>query len=226
MNALSKSLLIVGCVALLAFAGQVAATPISEASYLTVEQPLDVGGTVLQPGVYVIKVVPSDSNRNFLQVTSEDGKSIIATVLSVPHALPATEEMVDTKYVFYPATSSEPRALRTWYAPDSTSEGGHDIVYPERRAMELASVAKAPVVAFKGESPGTSVSEARLETVTPERTIAEYVDRAPVQTASQETSARNDEQEMPRTAGSTPLLALLGLASLGGALAFRGIRSA
>jgi hypothetical protein len=82
---------------------------IPEGSFLRAEESVDVGGTILEPGVYVIRVLPEIGNRNLLQVTNEDGSKIYATVLSIPHALPAEREQGNTAYVFYPAIEGSPR---------------------------------------------------------------------------------------------------------------------
>ena len=196
------------------------ATPIPEVSYLPVEEPLDVGGTILEPGVYVIRVLPSDSNRNLLQITNEDRTIIFATVLSVPHALPASDEMRDTKFVFFPASNGAPRALRTWFNGETTSDGGHDIVYPERRAMQIAAVVKEPVVAYKNETVTEELKTTPLEIVTPEQAIATYVEPAP-----QKVAGMSEGAGMPRTAGSGPLLSALGLLALVVAASLRVFRA-
>ncbi|MBI2214738.1 MAG: hypothetical protein HYU52_13920 [Acidobacteria bacterium] len=226
MNALSKCLLACAFAVILAAAtGTVSVAQIPEVSYLPVEEPLDVGGTILEPGVYVIRVLPSFSNRNLLQITNEDRTKIFATVLSIPHALPASEEMKDTKFIFYTASDGSSKALRTWFAPDSTSNGGHDIVYPEARAMQLAEVSNESVVAYKGEPASNELESAPLEVVTPDQKIAEYTERTPAQHDTQMAAMDADDRELPRTAGRAPLLALVGILALGAAVAFRALRS-
>lgn len=189
-----------------------------------VGEPLDVGGTILQPGVYSIKVVPI-STRNFVQVTSADGKEVLATVLTVPHAVsPTAEPTEDTMFVYYPAAANMPRALRTWYAPNSTSGGGHDIVYPEERAKQLASLANTNVVTYRGPD----VKTAELQVVTPKATIEPYVKPAPVVVPPPAPVVKIKEartEELPRTASNMPLFALGGLLALGAAVGLRFARS-
>src|SRR5687767_5106883 len=134
-----------------------------EASILPVNEPLDVGGTILQPGTYVIKVLRSTTDRNKVQITSESGDKIFATVLTVPHTLEPGEEIPNTTFVFFPAGERSPRALRTWFAPDpEASGGGHDIVYEESRARQLARIANASVTAY----PSTAAADLDTATVT------------------------------------------------------------
>lgn len=186
----------------------------SEFSIMTITEPLDVGGTILQPGTYRIKVVPLQTNRNMLQVKSVDRSELYVTVLSINH--PRLEGRPETEYVYYPAASGLPMALRTWYPADKGS-GGHDIVYPGDRAAELAARVKEPVPAYRAAGP---VTEEQLKTVevapmrwneTPALATSP-VAPPPVKVA---------ENKLPATASSFPLLAGLGLLALGGAASLR-----
>ena len=194
---------------------------IPETSFLHVTEPLDVGGTLLQPGTYVIRVLPSYSNRNLLQVTNEDRTKIFATVLSIPHAYTADREGQNTEYVLYPAVEGTARALRTWYAVDSTSKGGHDIVYPERRAMELAPLVKEPVYAYKGEDKVEELKVAPVVVVvTPAKEVVAYVEPAPKPVLVAEAT------ELPVTASRIPLFATIGLLLVVVAFGIRAMRVA
>ena len=215
-------------IALVAVFGAVSASdvtaqaPAAEASYLTVDEPLDFGGTILAPGKYVIKVLPLIANRNMLQVTNEDQSKVFATALSIQHAIPAGTEQEHTAFVYYPAVADSPRALRTWFAADSTSHGGHDIVYPERRALQLAEVVKEPVVAYKDEVAIEELKSAQLEVVTPEKKVVAYVEPVVEEKPAMVAEAR----ELPKTASRVPLFALLGLLMLGAAVGLRAFRVA
>lgn len=187
-----------------------------ESSVLPVTEPLDVGGTILQPGQYLIRVLPSNTDRNKVQVTSMDGMTVYATALTVPHPLEPNEEVPNTTFIFFPATSEHPRALRTWFAPNpEASLGGHDFVYEEDRARLLADLADTRVVTFRTTE--TEVvdltDDTELFVITPEARIVTYVP-PPMTSALQ----------MPATASRTPLIALLGLLSLVGAAVIRFTR--
>ena len=210
MKSISKFLAVSAFALLIAVPAAFAQTP--EVSTLPVDEPLDVGGTILQPGVYTIRVVPTQGDRNRVQITSPDLATIYATVLTVPHDLEPNEEVPATRLVFYPAGEGQPRALRTWFPPNSAMEAGHDIVYEESRAKQLARLANAPVVSYKGEI----VDNTELHTIAP--------DPEPVMPEPQ-VSASQTPMEMPETAGNLPLIALLGLASIATALVVRMARS-
>lgn len=193
----------------------------TESSVLRLTEPLDVGGTVLQPGVYVIKILPNSPNRNLLRVTNEDGSEVFATVLSIPHSLDTTQDPADSSFVYYPAVAGTPRALRTWFASDSTSGGGHDIVYPRPRAMELAAAVEAPVVAYADEAEPEELETAELVVVTPEQEVTPY--HAPSPAPKPVMVA--EMSELPATASRVPLFGSLGLLLIGLAMGIRTLRT-
>jgi len=198
---------------------------IPEYSAFDLNEPTWVGDTLLQPGQYLIRVLPGFSNRNRVQVTSLDRQTIYTTVLTVPHAMGPNEEMPNTMFVYYPAFEGQPRALRTWFAPDPVSGGGHDIVYDEDRAKLLARAAKAPVVIYRGEVDTTAQTEPDYYVVTPDERVETYVVPAPrTVTVVEERPVRVETRTaLPQTAGNTSLLALLGLLAVAGALVFRAV---
>ncbi|HYI13667.1 MAG TPA: hypothetical protein VEK57_31795 [Thermoanaerobaculia bacterium] len=203
-------LLLTSAFALLLMVPAFAQTP--EVSTLPVDEPLDVGGTILQPGVYTIRVVPTLGDRNRVQITSPDLSTIYATLLTVPHDLEPNEEIPNTRLVFFPAGEGQPRALRTWFPPNTAMNAGHDIVYEASRASQLARLASAPVVTYRGEL----ADNTELQVVTPAETFEPYRAPAPAMTSA--------AVEMPNTAGKVPLLALFGLLSLAAAAVVRFAR--
>jgi hypothetical protein len=220
---------------LMAAPAAVAQTP--EVSTFPVTEPIDVGGTIIQPGTYAIRVVQSFSNRNMVQVTSPDLQTVYATVLTVPHQLPRGQRPDNTTFVFYPPQDGQPRALRTWFAQDSSaSQGGHDIVYDERRARQLARLSDAPVVYYPPDTTVAEYEQRELSIITPQERVETYVYTppapivtpapapAPAPMASSVQVAEARPISMPRTASGLPLLALLGLVSILGAVAIRMTR--
>jgi hypothetical protein len=186
-----------------------------ENSTFTVTEPLDVGGFTLQPGTYLIKVVMLASDRNSIQVTNVEQTKVFANVLSTPHPIRADEVVPSSRYIYYTTAPGQPKALRTWFARDT--EKGQDIIYPKRRAMELAAAAKEPVIAIPDEVKEAEYKSVPIAVVTPDLQVKPYAEPAsPVVVAE----ARPLKQ-LPATASHVPLFAALGLLSLGGALGLR-----
>jgi hypothetical protein len=168
-------------------------------------------------------------------------KKVFATVLTVPHQLKPGEDIKNTTFIYYPASEGMPAALRTWYAPHpDASGGGHDIVYEQSRAKQLARASHSSVVAYEGEQ--ADLNTVPLSVVTPEATVETYTLPTPSMTSSTTSTttettvttppasdpvqtAETQPMDMPRTASNVPLLALLGLASIGAAAAIRFSRS-
>jgi hypothetical protein len=186
-----------------------------ENSTFTVTEPVDVGSFTLQPGTYLIKVVTLESNRNMIQVTNEDQTNVFASVLATPHKLAANEAAPTSRYVYYATEPGQRKALRTWFARDTTN--GQDIVYSQKRAMEIAVVAKAPVIAIPDDVKETEYKSATLTVVTPQQEVRPYEQPAPVAMIAEAPPAR----KLPATASTVPLYAALGLLCVGGAVGAR-----
>jgi len=192
-------------------------------STFTVTEPVDVGTFTLPPGTYLIKVVLLEANRNMIQVTNVEQTKVFASVLATPHQIRADEEIPATRYVYYATAAGQPKALRTWFPRDTSN--GQDIIYPQKRAMELAAAAKEPVIAIPDEVKEAEYKSAPITIVTPEQQVKPYeqpvvvVQKAPEPAPIAVAEAR--PVELPRTASHVPLFAALGLLSLGGALGLR-----
>lgn len=216
------------CILAIAFAiPQEAAAQAPEYSTWVVNEPTLVGETLIQPGTYRISLAPSANDRNLVRIMSADGQETITTVLTVPHYLEPGETMPTTMFAFYPAADGQPRALRTWFAGNPASGIGHDIVYDEERATMLARRVDGDVVTYRGTVAESDLDETDLYVVTPESRVETYtVPQTRVTTVEtrQEPMIAESRSELPATAGRTPLLALLGLVALAGALALRAAR--
>ena len=209
------------------------AQPSPEMTTWTINEPTQVGDVVLQPGTYRLKVTPTPTTRSLVRVMSEDGQTLYTTAVTVPHKMEENEELTaNATFIYYPAVEGQPRALRTWFAPSTST--GHDFVYEEDMAARLARANQAPVVSYRGEVAEADLGTTELHVVTPEARVETYT-TTPALTESTTTTIRTEEQpvavaeartdmdrtELPATAGNTPLLALLGFASYVGAFAIR-----
>lgn len=218
MKTLIRGLALGTLVALLGIASAPAATAQSdrENSTFTVTEPTDVGGFTLQPGTYLIKVVMLSSNRNTIQVTNVEQTKVFANVLATPHVIAAGEVAPASRFIYYAATPGQPRALRTWFARETTN--GQDIIYPKRRALEIAVAAKEPVIAIPDEVKEAEYVSAPIVVVTPEKVVKPYEAPAPAVVAE-----ARPREELPRTASDVPLWAGIGLLSLAGAFGLRAL---
>jgi hypothetical protein len=134
-----------------------------------------------------------------------DGIKVIATVLAINNwrLRPTGKTVVN----FAERTGDNPEAVKAWFYPGDNF--GQEFVYPRHRAIELAVATKEPVPAIAEETPPAELKTAPIVAVTPEQKevpVAEAIETTPL--VAQNTS-------LPKTAGLVPLIALIGLASLG-----------
>jgi len=104
---------------------------------VTFSGAVEVPGTVLQPGRYIMKLVDSPSDRHIVQFSNERENHVFATIL----AIPAWRENPSdhTVFTFYETPAGQPQAMRTWYYPGDNT--GQEFVYPkDRLAVLLAGV--------------------------------------------------------------------------------------
>lgn len=161
-----------------------------------------VGAQVLPAGTYVFKIFDSLSDRHIVQIFSEDGTHLFTTILAIPnYRLQTTDKTVIT---FRERPAGQPEALKAWFYPGRN--WGEEFVYAKSRAVELAKVVNEPVLATPIDltnAPIEALKTAPVEAVKPTGEtveLAEVVQPPPV---------------LPQTASPLPLIALMGLLSLG-----------
>ena len=203
-------------------------------------QPVEVPGAVLQPGKYVMKLVDSQSDRHVVQFTNERQNHVYATTIAVP----AYRQQVTGRTVitFYEAAAGQPEPIRNWYYPGDNF--GQEFVYSKDHLREIAAVRPAPPALdtrSEVQSPVTTaepVSEGESAPVAaPIETQAQtnVESNAPVEIA-QATPPKAEEPaaaptqtppaptELPKTSGNFAGVAMMGLVSLGSAVAARKLR--
>jgi len=176
---------------------------------LTVNEPIQVPGKVLVPGVYVVKLLDSPSDRHIVQIFNADETAIQTTILAIPnYRLRPTGKTV---FSFWEMPPGQPKALRAWFYPGDNF--GQEFAYPKVKATEIAAVSHAAVPTTEAEKPAEMVL-APLETVAPPVAEAPPAE-APVELA-QVTPAPKIElpAELPKTASPYPLIGLAGVSAI------------
>ena len=183
---------------------------------VTFNVPVEIPGIsaqVLPAGTYVFKLMDSPSDRHIVQIFSSDESHHYANILAIPNwRLRPTDKTVMT---FSERKAGEPQAIRAWFYPGDNF--GQEFVYPKKQAVELARVTNVPVLYIPDEIAAFIVEPVKVATapavvalvrapvmaVEPagqDIPLAQVVETPPVQTAS----------VLPKTAGSLPLLVLMG----------------
>lgn len=182
---------------------------------LTFSQPVEIPGHVLPAGTYTFQLADTMGDRHIVQVFDATGTRIIATVIAIPdHRMTATDKTVIT---FGEVPVGSPEVIRAWYYPGNKI--GNSFVYPRKRALELAQALRDAVPAITVDAiDADALKMAPIVTVAPdaqEKPVA--VVMAPSQT-TRATEPADESGTLPQTAGTLPLIALLGVGLIGAAL--------
>jgi hypothetical protein len=108
---------------------------------ITLDQPTEVPGIVLQPGRYVLKLVDSTSTRHIVEIMNEKMDHLYA--LTFTTAATKVQQKGKTVLTFYEGTQGRPQALRRWFWPGDLN--GQEFLYPKNQAGEIAARTKENV---------------------------------------------------------------------------------
>jgi hypothetical protein len=216
---------------------------------LTVNEPIQVPGKVLQPGKYVMRLLDSPSNRHIVQIFNEREDQLQTTILAIPNY--RLQPTGNTEFQWWEVPAGQPRAMRAWFYPGDNF--GQEFAYPKTAAVQIATANNANVPTTFAENEA-ELSTARVGTVDNAGTEME-LDRqtysrqeaaaapAPTPAPQEETVVaqnRATPQEMapatpapapaedmgsrlPETATPFPLFGLAGFAALGASVAVRAL---
>jgi thiol:disulfide interchange protein len=185
----------------------------------------------------------SPADRHIVQIYDADGTHLITTVLAInDYRLKPTG---DTVIKFSERPGDSPEALRAWFYPGDNF--GQEFVYPKDRAIQLAQTNKSdvpsvgaatlddssmqttPIAAVTPEQKEVDVTSAFQTTASTEPVATPAPAAAPVTPAPAaeatpapvQTAPVTETNELPQTASSMPLIALLGGLALSLALALK-----
>jgi hypothetical protein len=212
------------------------ADPWNKKTILTINQPLQIPGTVLQPGKYVVKLADSASNRHIVQVYNEGESKLMATILAVPNS--RLKPTGATEFSFWETPTGTPPALRSWFYPGDNF--GQEFAYPKREAAALSAAVKEQVRSISDEEQASlsvtpppadkqaSDRPAQIAEARPPASPAPVAAAKPARPAAESQVPAPGElakaAQLPKTASPFPLIALGGLLSLGAGFGIRTLR--
>ena len=188
---------------------------------MTFTEPVEIPGQILPAGTYVFKLIDSQTDRNVVEIFTQDQKQLVATVYAVPAYRLDPTSTTDVK--FEERAAGSPEALHTWFYPGENY--GLQFVYKkseqqyaERSAPPAPPVATAAVAPTPGPEPAP-VTVATNDTNSSDgagvsRGTFMIGEEAPAPPA-----APAMPQTLPQTAGNFALIPLLGLLLLSAGLA-------
>ena len=222
---IAKLIMFTGLGALIGTAPRALADEWDQKTIFTFSGPVEVPGQVLTAGTYVFKLADSQSDRNIVQVYNKDETQLYGTFLTIPdqRLRPAGKAII----TFDERPVGSPEAVRAWFYPGELY--GHDFVYPKPKAVALAKANKTAVPSMPAElaanttKPTTALSEphvvemrqAPLKAQTATEEDVEIVDVFAAEVPVQPVESAPAATSLPSTASSLPLIAFMGLLSLG-----------
>jgi hypothetical protein len=197
---------------------------------VTFSQAVEVPGKILPAGTYTFVLLDSPSDRHIVQIFNADGTQLVTTVLAInDYRLKPTG---DTVMKFSERPGDAPDALRAWFYPGNSF--GQEFVYPKARAIQLAQTAQISVPAVGVETLDETVikttpivaetpdqKEVEVATVIQTAPPAATVATTPEPVATPAPVAVKENEELPQTASSMPLIAVLGGLSISIALGLK-----
>ena len=130
MNTKLTTLGLAGLFALTSFVAQpVRADEWNKKTEFQFSAPVQIPGKTLEAGKYVFQLADSDSDRNIVQIFSEDSnghENLVATLMAIPDYTERTPDKPTVRFDERP--SGSPEAIDSWFYPGENT--GWEFVYP------------------------------------------------------------------------------------------------
>jgi len=178
---------------------------------ITFSQPVEIPGQVLPAGTYMFKIANSPTDRHIVEIYNADGSQIIATVLAINDW--RIKPTGDTVVKFAERSGDNPEAVKAWFYPGDNF--GQEFVYPRKRALELAAASKEPIPMMDVDTMPADLTAGPIMAMTPEQKEVPVAEAIAVTQPVTQDPTPLVAQTLPKTASLVPLIALLGLGSLG-----------
>lgn len=193
---------------------------------LTINAPMQVTDTYLEPGSYVFKLLGSQSNRHIVQIYNADQTHLIATILAIPdYRVQVTGK---SQFRMWETPAGYVAALRDWYWPGDSF--GQQFPYPKNlRQIETAQVTPPPPPPAPQAEPAPQPQPEAQAEVPPPAVEAQNNPPAPPPAAEQPAPAPAPQPApatLPQTASPYPLIGFIGTLLLGIGGLLRQTRSA
>ena len=243
MNTYLKTLAIAAVVGLGSM-GTAVADQWDKKTTITIDEPMQLPTTTLQPGTYVIRLLgTSGSDRHTVQFFDKDEKRIITTIEAIPNE--RVRPTGKSVFAFWETPAGQPKALRAWFYPGDNF--GQEFAYPKDEAARISAANNNVTVPEKSADvtaqndtavvPSTPAAEPAPAPVAaaepapvaePAPAPVEVAAAQPPPPAAVDTSSDAQRVDstpapaaLPQTASNTPLFALIGMLSMVAALALK-----
>jgi hypothetical protein len=224
----------------LGLASAARAQPSDYRTYFTFSTPVTLPGVTLPAGRYLFRLADPDSSRKVISVLSEDGKTQLAMLHTIPNQL--SKAPTDPEVRFLEISGNMPPPIKGWWYPGKSI--GYEFIYPRAQALQLAKVTSQPVLTTSVETKDVATADlSRIDGSGVPAAVTVEEAPAPVQasgraqrgevaqapgsaTAAAAQDPRADERarstartQLPQTASSMPYVLLFGLLALSAGVA-------
>ena len=203
-------------------------------TYFTFSTPVTLPGVTLPAGRYLFRLADPNSSRKVVSVLSEDGKTPLAMLHTIPNQLPSAPQNPEIR--FLETSGNMPPAIKGWWYQGKAI--GYEFIYPRQQALQLAKVTTGRVLTTRNETKDVVTADlARIDGSGVPAVVTVEEAPAPVQatgrtqqgevapggaTATAAPDTRADERarstartRLPQTASSMPYLFLVGVLAMG-----------
>ena len=186
-----KTFAAASCLGLMTLVPNAMADQWNKRTILTVNEPIQVPGKVLQPGKYVMKLMDSPSNRHIVQIFNEREDQLQTTILAIPnYRLQPTGQ---TEFGWWETPAGQPKAMRAWFYPGDNF--GQEFAYPKNEAVSIAATTNQNVPTTYAQTEA-ELATARVGTVDKAGTEME-LDRETYNRAEENQVAQNRTTPAP-----------------------------
>lgn len=186
---------------------------------VTFSAPVELPSMTLPAGTYTFRLSDSTSDRHVVHVLDADGEKHITTLFAMPTRRSVISE--ENVVTFRETVANQPLPLRYWYAP--TDHFGQEFAYPKERALAIAAATGESVLSVEGDEI-TRIEPTPVVVAEPVQPVQPVAPVEPVQPVYEPAPVAVQTERLPDTASPLPLVGLVGLMSLGGALVIRAFR--
>src|SRR5665213_2402359 len=163
MNTYLKTLAIAAVVGIGSM-GSAVADQWDKKTTITIDEPMQLPTTVLQPGTYVIRLLATSSaDRHTVQFFNKDENHLITSIEAIPNErVRATGKSV---FAFWETPAGQPKALRAWFYPGDNF--GQEFAYPKDEAARISARNSNATVPVEDNEKAADVSAQNNTSVAP-----------------------------------------------------------
>jgi LPXTG-motif cell wall-anchored protein len=188
---------------------------------LTINEPMQIRETLLQPGQYVLKLVDSSSDRHIVQIFNANQTHLINTVMAIPdYRVQATG---GSRFVMWETPAGSAKALKSWFYPGDNF--GQEFPYPKNLTViaQNSTSTYVPPPAAPAPPEPTAQPQASVQEPPSEQPQVEIAQNSPPPPPTPSVATEPPPQspvtstpaELPKTASPYPMFGFTGLLLLG-----------